>query len=169
MRKYRIYYLLIAILLITGCTVPLSEDQTVEESELEMIEAEESQVAASEEEEALERDLMMELFAVPLDLESFGEALTGHSLEYLTEFRLPSVVGALEGQGYLIEETAIDLYLFESESEFLIKAADEKLLRNADGEEVPAAVNGEYVLLLNGHPEAETILEIFNSFEPLAE
>lgn len=170
MMKHRIYWLFIAILLMSGCAVPLAEEQTVEEeSQVKMIEAEESEVVSAEEEEGLEEDLLMELFAEPLDLDSFSQALTARSLEHLIEFRVPSIVGALEGQGYLIEETAVDLYFFEAESDYLIKAADEKTLRNADGEQVPAAVNGEYVLLLNGHDQSETILEIFNSFEQSTE
>lgn len=168
--KYRIYYILLAILLLAGCAVPLSEDQTVEEeAEVELIKAEESEAASIEEEVGPEEDLLDELFAESLDLDNFSEALTAQGMEHLIEFRVPSIVGALEGQGYLVGEHAVELYLFDAESEYLTKAAEEKILRNAKGDEVPAAVNGDYVLLLNGHEEAEAILEIFNDFEKKAE
>lgn len=123
---------------------------TMAESEIEEVAAEGNEVESSGE---------------ALTLETFGEALEEAGFDYEEEEKMAAFIQATSGQGYNIDGEVVELYKYVEGSDIFEKIKEQGFVEIEGVIAVEVEINGEYVLMADGHPNADEIIEIFYSLD----
>lgn len=100
-----------------------------------------------------------------LTLDSFGEALEEAGFDYEEEEKMAAFIQATSGQGYNIDGEVVELYKYVEGSDIFEKIKEQGFIEIEDVIAVEVEINGEYVLMADGHPNADKIIEIFYSLD----